>query len=159
MTYRARRTLTAYALLAPAIVYFTVYFIGPIVVELWASLRGGQPMIGSSEFVGLANYVEIFRDQLARKAAISTIIYSFGATFLTLVFALGLSAILSGPVRARNTIRAIIFFPYIVSFVIGALMWKSILDPYTGLLNAALMYVGSSASKTGLLIRAAHFMF
>ena len=49
------------------------------------------------------------------------------------------AAVLAGPMRARNLIRAILFFPYIVSFVIGALMWRAILDPFTGILNAALI--------------------
>ncbi|MEP3276404.1 MAG: sugar ABC transporter permease [Stappiaceae bacterium] len=142
MTYRTRRTLTAYALLAPAILYFSVYFAGPILIEFWASLRSGQPMIGQSEFAGLDNYAEILRDRLAHKSMVATLVYAIGSTVITLVFALGLSAILSGPVRAKNTIRAIIFFPYIVSFVIGALMWKSILDPYSGLLNSGLLYLG-----------------
>ena len=35
-----------------------------------------------------------------------------------------------------------IFFPYIISYVIVALMWKSILDPYTGILNSALLNLG-----------------
>jgi multiple sugar transport system permease protein len=39
-------------------------------------------------------------------------------------------------------VRAIIFFPYIISFVIVALMWKSLLDPYSGILNNILIALG-----------------
>ncbi|WP_424990595.1 carbohydrate ABC transporter permease [Fluviibacterium sp. S390] len=142
MTYRQRRALTAYAFLLPAILYFIVFFFWPIAIELWASFRSGQPLIGKSEFAGMKNYLYIFQDKLAIKAISATMIYALGSTVFTLLLALGLASILAGPLKARNTIRAILFFPYIVSFVISALMWKSILDPYTGLLNAALLKVG-----------------
>ncbi|WP_108485102.1 carbohydrate ABC transporter permease [Oceaniglobus ichthyenteri] len=142
MTYKQRRALTAYAFLLPAILYFLVFFFWPIAIEFWASLRSGQPLIGESEFAGLKNYIYIFKDRLAIKAMGATLIYAVGSTVFTLLIALVLASILAGPLKARNTIRAILFFPYIVSFVISALMWKSILDPYTGLLNAALLKLG-----------------
>lgn len=142
MTYKTRRTLTAYAFLSPAIVYFLIYFFWPIAIELWASFRSGQPLIGDFAFVGLKNYAHILNDRLAIKAIKATLIYAIGSVVFTLVLALGLSALLVGPVRARNGIRAILFFSYIISFVISALMWRAILDPYTGLLNAALAKVG-----------------
>lgn len=142
MTYKQRRTVTAYGFLLPAIVYFLVFFFWPMVIEFWASLRTGQPLIGESEFAGMKNYVRILNDRLAIKSMGVTLIYAVGSTVFTLLIALGLASILVGPLKARNAIRAILFFPYIVSFVISALMWKSILDPYTGLLNAALLKLG-----------------
>ena len=77
-----------------------------------------------------------------RRALWITLVYAVATTALTLVIALGLAAILAGPVRANNAIRAVIFFPYIISFVIVALMWKSLLDPYTGILNSILFAFG-----------------
>lgn len=137
--WRFRQSLLAYALLLPAIVYFSLYFFYPIAMELWASFFRGRPLIGESEFAGLDNYVEALTDPRVRAAFLRTVIFAVATTILTLIPALGLAAILSGPIKARNSIRAIIFFPYIISFVIVALMWKSILDPYSGILNNVLM--------------------
>lgn len=139
--WRTRQALLAYALLSPAIAYFALYFFYPIVMELWASFYRGQPLIGQAHFVGFDNYLEALGDPRVRAAFIRTIIFSVATTVLTLVPALGLAAILSGPIKARDAIRAIIFFPYIISFVIVALMWKSILDPYSGILNSVLTYL------------------
>ncbi len=139
MTYKRKQIVLAYVLLVPAIIYFTVFFFGPILVELWASFYTGQPMIGASEFAGLDNYIRAFTDSIVRMSVIATLIYALGSTFIAIVIALIFAAVLSGPMRARNLIRAILFFPYIVSFVIGALMWRAILDPFTGILNAALI--------------------
>lgn len=139
MTYRRKQIVIAYTLLIPAIVYFTVFFFGPILVELWASFYSGQPLIGDSTFAGLDNYAHAFSDSLVRKSVGATLIYSFGSTIVTVVVAVCFAAVLAGPMKASNLIRAVLFFPYIVSFVIGALMWRAILDPFTGILNAILI--------------------
>jgi len=141
-THGVRQAVFAYAVLSPAIVYFLVYFFYPIAVELWASFFRGQPLIGEAELAGFDNYIQALTDERVRDAFFRTMIFAISGTICTLVPALCLAAILSGPVKAATAIRAIIFFPYIISFVIVALMWKSILDPYTGMLNAALAYFG-----------------
>ncbi|MBO9195325.1 sugar ABC transporter permease [Rhizobium sp. 16-449-1b] len=137
-----RQAIFAYVVLSPAILYFAVYFFYPIVVEFWASFFRGQPLIGDSEFTGFDNYIRALTDPRVRDAFIRTVVFAVCGTVGTLLPALCLAAILSGPIKAATTIRAIIFFPYIISFVIVALMWKSILDPYTGMLNAILLQLG-----------------
>jgi multiple sugar transport system permease protein len=141
-TWRQRQALMAYALLLPGIAYFALYFFYPIVIELWASLFRGQPLIGNAEFAGLANYATAFSDAMVQRSFLITLVYAAGSTALTLAVGLGLAAVLAGPVRANTVVRAVIFFPYIISFVIVALMWKSLLDPYTGILNSALIALG-----------------
>jgi multiple sugar transport system permease protein len=141
-SWRTQQAVLAYALLSLPILYFLVFFFYPIVVELWASFHSGQPLIGAAEFTGLSNYVQAFNDPRVRQALVTTLIYALGTTVCTLVPAVGLAAILSGPLKGTKTVRAIIFFPYIISFVIVALMWKSLLDPYTGIVNSVLIMVG-----------------
>jgi multiple sugar transport system permease protein len=140
--WKTRQALVAYALLLPAIVYFATYFFYPIVVELVASFYRGQPLIGNATFAGFANYLEALTDDRVRRSLWITLVYAVSTTAATLAIGLGLAAVLAGPVRANNLIRAIIFFPYIISFVIVALMWKSLLDPYTGILNSLLALAG-----------------
>jgi multiple sugar transport system permease protein len=140
--WKVRQALLAYALLLPAIVYFAVYFFYPIVIEFWASFFRGQPLIGESSFAGFANYLEAITDPRVRAAFLRTVVFAISATVLTLIPALGLAAVLAGPIKGRSAIRAMIFFPYIISFVIVALMWKNILDPYSGMLNNILLALG-----------------
>jgi multiple sugar transport system permease protein len=142
MSLTTRQAITAYAFLIPAIAYFLLYFFYPIALEFWASLFRGQPLIGQSSFAGLSNYVEAVNDRRVRDSLVVTLIYAFGATGVTVVIGLGLAALLSGPIWGSTFLRAVIFFPYIISYVIVALMWKSILDPYTGILNSALIALG-----------------
>lgn len=142
MSWQKKQAITAYLILLPGIIYFSVYFVYPIVLEFWASFYTGQPLIGKSEFAGLENYIRAFTDRSVRHSFWITIVFSVTGTALTLAISVGLAAILAGPTKLNIAVRAIIFFPYITSFVIVALMWKSILDPYSGILNAVLLQLG-----------------
>jgi multiple sugar transport system permease protein len=142
LSRRTRHTLIAYSLLSPAIVYFSVYFFYPMGLEFWASLHTGQPLIGESRFSGLDNYAAALGDARVRQSLFVTLAFAFGVTSANIAIGLGLAVLLNRPMPGRTAIRAIIFFPYIISFVIVALMWQAILDPYTGILNSILAAVG-----------------
>ncbi|WP_159586705.1 carbohydrate ABC transporter permease [Chelativorans xinjiangense] len=139
---RAQQTLIAYSLLSPAIIYFTVYFFYPIGLEFWASLFSGQPLIGESRFAGFDNYVTALQDARVRQSVFATLTYAIGVTTASIAIGLGLALLLNQRLPGRTAIRAVIFFPYIISFVIVALIWQAILDPYTGILNGVLANFG-----------------
>ncbi|WP_245525629.1 sugar ABC transporter permease [Mesorhizobium sp. M00.F.Ca.ET.216.01.1.1] len=142
LSQRTRRALVAYLLLSPAIVYFTVFFFYPIGLEFLASLHTGQPLIGESRFAGFDNYMTAFQDARVRQSVIVTLAFAIGVTAASIAIGLGLAVLLNRPIPGHAAIRAIIFFPYIISFVIVALMWQAILDPYTGILNSILAELG-----------------
>jgi len=139
---KTRRAIVAYAFLLPVIIYFSVFFFYPIALELWASLRNGLPLVGESQFVGLDNYQQIFQDKRVLHSFKVTLIYSVGSTIITAVIGLILALILNQKIRGRVIIRSIIFFPYMISVVIIALLWGNILDPYVGILNSFLYAIG-----------------
>ncbi|WP_163273071.1 carbohydrate ABC transporter permease [Chelativorans alearense] len=142
LSRRVQQTLIAYSLLSPAIIYFTVYFFYPIGLEFWASLFSGQPLIGESRFAGFDNYVTALQDARVRQSVFATLTYAIGVTAASIAIGLGLALLLNQRLPGRTAIRAVIFFPYIISFVIVALIWQAILDPYTGILNGVLANFG-----------------
>jgi multiple sugar transport system permease protein len=138
LTLAQRQALTAYAILLPAFIYFAVFFFYPISVEFWASLRDGQPLIGPSTYVGLDNYERALNDERTINSLEVTFKFTIGSTLFTAVLGLALAIILNQPLRGRIFIRSVIFFPYMISTVIVALIWRNILDPYLGILNSVL---------------------
>jgi multiple sugar transport system permease protein len=142
VSLKMRRAFVAYLLLSPAIVYFIVFFFYPIGLEFWASLYSGQPLIGESQFAGFDNYMTALQDARVRQSVFVTLAFAIGVTAASIAIGLGLAVLLNRPIPGRAAIRAIIFFPYIISFVIVALMWQAILDPYTGILNSILAELG-----------------
>lgn len=139
---KTRRALVSYFFLLPAILYFSIFFFYPIALELWASLRSGLPLVGESQFVGVENYQRILQDKRVIHSFKVTLIYSIGSTVITAIVGLILALILNQKIRGRVIIRSIIFFPYMISVVIIALLWSNILDPYLGILNSFLYSIG-----------------
>ncbi len=137
-----RQAVVAYIFLAPMIIYFLVFFFYPIFMELWISLHRGQVLVGESQFAGLYNYLRAFSDPRVINSFKVTVTFSVGSAVLSVVTGIGLAALLNQNLRGRTFLRALIFFPYMTTFVIVALMWRNILDPYTGLLNNVLAALG-----------------
>lgn len=138
----SRQAVVAYIFLAPAIIYFSIFFFYPIALEFWISLRAGQPLIGQSHFVGLDNYFRALSDKRVIESFKVTLIFSMLNTVVSVVLGIILALLLNQSLKGRTILRAIIFFPYMTTFVIVALMWRNMLDPYTGLLNSVLYSLG-----------------
>src|SRR5579859_3309188 len=127
-----RQATIAYLFLAPALIYFTIFFFYPIAIEVWTSLQS------STAFVGLANYVQAFQDQRTLESFKTTFIFAAGVTFLSIVLGLGMALLLDQPLKGRAFFRAALLVPYLTSIAIVGLMWRNILDPQIGVLNALL---------------------
>lgn len=133
---KTRQALVAYVFLTPAVIYFSVFFFYPIAYEFWLSLHGGQQ---TDVWVGMENYIRAVQDDRVLHSFSVTALFAIGTTGGSIVIGLALAMVLDMPLRGRVFFRAAILFPYMISFVIVALMWRNILDPYVGILNRVLM--------------------
>ena len=150
----AREARLAWLLIFPTalIVFGLVLF--PAVYSIWISFHNvGLNNLGDvahSEFVGWDNYRKVF-DDFAFKfqgwqswgAAVTSIVYTFTATTLTIMVGLAAALLLNQPFRGRGLARAIFLFPYVAPIVSVAFVWRWILDPRpSGVLNDVLMSLG-----------------
>jgi raffinose/stachyose/melibiose transport system permease protein len=94
-----------------------------------------------ANFVGLDNFVHIFRDPATRGALLHTLYLAL--TFVVLVNLVGLTLALglNKSVKSRNILRAIFFAPVVMSPLAVAYIWQYIFD-YSGGLNLILHNVG-----------------
>ncbi|GGT12175.1 carbohydrate ABC transporter permease [Nonomuraea spiralis] len=102
------------------------------------SLAEQEPLM----FVGLANYQRLFADQQAWASLWVTA--RFALLWLPLVIALPFLlavAVNSKYVRGAGLLRVLLFMPYVVPFVAGALIWQNMLVD-DGWINTALRLLG-----------------
>lgn len=141
-----RMALTAYLYLAPVLAYFAVFYAVPIAVDLAMSLYSGTAFLGrSGHFVGLLNYEILLQDESARASILRTIAFSAGVIAISVPTGLGLALLLNTRVRFRAFFRSVMFFPYMTSVVIIALVWSVLYQTQAGLLNFLLTRVGLPA--------------
>ncbi|SVE59086.1 uncharacterized protein METZ01_LOCUS511940, partial [marine metagenome] len=61
---RIRRSLSVWIFIGPAAFLVTLFFFIPVVILIWISLTNlSSQNFGNPEFIGLANYVRLFKDR------------------------------------------------------------------------------------------------
>jgi sn-glycerol 3-phosphate transport system permease protein len=127
--------LRPYAMVAPAITVFLLFFIYPILYMIYLSMYDWNFISPTKNFVGLQN----FADLLQEKDFIQVITNSTVYTILTVTFIIVLSLLLALWLNKTGTfhsfVQGAIFSPHIVSWVSIAMIWSWIMDPQYGLLN------------------------
>jgi multiple sugar transport system permease protein len=147
-TYMDRQRRAGLFFVLPAVLYFALVFLVPLVESVAGSFYRTVPG-GASQFVGTRLYQKVLTDSVFWQAVANTarlVALSVPATVvLGLAVALGLNRITS--LRWRNTWAALYFLPFAVSLVAAALVWGWIYDPVYGFLNYLLARVGLPAQK------------
>lgn len=156
------RRLQPFVFVGPAIAILFFYLMIPALNSFFLSLfdRGGFPegfnmflpwtwpaAIQSDSFIGLSNYLDIFKEPNLRVALRNNLLWIvFGSTFSV---ASGLLiAVLADRSRWERTSKAFIFLPMAISFVGASVIWNFIYEfrsielPQIGLLNAIVVGLG-----------------
>ena len=133
-----RDTLTAYTFIAPNFIGFCVFTLVPMVFAIalaFCSWDGRHAI----EFVGLSNFVTLFKDQNFYQSCRNTILLIVVVTAVTITFALLFAAILTREkIRGQNFFRIVFYIPNILSVVVISAIFSAIYDSKQGLLNSLL---------------------
>jgi len=129
-------------LLVPALILYLGLFIYPSVRALWVSLHSWTGFTAKMEWVGLANFKELIRDDLYWRTFVTTlkIIFIGGGAIFVLAFLF--TFFLTSGIRGKKIYRAVIFYPNVVAPIALATFWGFILNPRFGLLNGLLRSLG-----------------
>lgn len=135
----------ALALLLPAgIVVFGVvlYPVGrTFVVSLFDV---NSPLPGSYPFVGLDNYIKVFKDDAFYGVLGHTIYFTLVSTFAELVLGIAVALLLNAPLKARWLWRSIVILPWAVPTIVNGALWRWIYNGQYGALNGLLNSLGLS---------------
>lgn len=146
------RTLgPALVLVGPALAFYLVFVLYPIIRGFWISLTEWDG-IRDPSFVGVSNYQNLLTDDSAFMTALgNSIAFAFVVVVVKNVVALGLALAIARVVRGVGLYRTGIFLPVTLSFVVAGLIWTWIYDPTFGLLNQALTAAGADFLARGWL--------
>jgi raffinose/stachyose/melibiose transport system permease protein len=124
----------------PAAVIYAVLFVAPTFTSFYFSLT--RWTLFDVQFIGLDNFVQFFREPMLVKGFTNTLIYGFVTSGLKVVIGLLLAVLLTAPIPARGYLRAVVFFPVLVSTIGVGIMFKVLMDPFDGLINTSLAAIG-----------------
>ncbi len=160
---QAREARLAWSFILPTLIIVFGLVLFPAFFSVWISFHdvrlGNLNDVFHAPSLGWENYIGVFKDFAFKYqsptnlgAALTSIVYSFTGSLLTIVVGLIAALMLNEPIRGRGLARAIFLFPYVAPIVSVAFVWRWILDPRpSGVANDLLMRLGLVDKPLGYL--------
>jgi glucose/mannose transport system permease protein len=139
MGHRLRRWAPGLLLISPSLILLAVFVYGLIGWTVNLSLQDRHNALPSKGFVGIDNYTNLFTNDISdrfvhslKNLAVFTVVFIGGALLLGLVWSL----LLERRTRAEGLFRTLYLFPMAVSFVASGVVWRWLMNPGNGGINA-----------------------
>jgi multiple sugar transport system permease protein len=129
-------------LLTPATALIIVLLVMPVVIVAVMSLTNWQFGAATLDWVGLANYRELWTDTVFRKSISNTLVYLVVVTVGSISIGLGAALLIESDTQLRAFYRTAFFMPVASTLIAMAVVWQFLLHPNVGLVNQALELVG-----------------
>lgn len=128
------QSFAGWIFIAPALAGTLIFIIIPVICSFGLSFTKWD-LLNPVEFVGLANYREIFSEPLFYKILLNTVVFAFSTSVFGVIIPLVLAAILNSKIRGSEFYKTAYFLPFITPMIVIGVIWEWIFDPNIGLLN------------------------
>jgi len=148
---RRRRSgwATPYLFLLPYGVLFIGFILLPAIYGIWISLHDYNYLLPKQPWVGLNNYLDLFKSGSRDGADFwrsirATAIFTVFSVPLLVVIPLAIALLLNRKFPGRTFFRAVFFTPYVLGVAVVGVLFRFLLDPTIGMLNFYLSKLGLS---------------
>lgn len=121
----------------PALIGTLIFIIIPVICSFGLSFTKWD-LLNPIEFVGVANYKEIFSEPVFLKILINTVVFAVTTSLFGVIIPLILAAIINSKVRGSEFFKTAYFLPFITPMIVIGIVWEWIFDPNIGLFNNVL---------------------
>ncbi len=150
--------LYSYWLVLPALFIFGIFFVAPSIYGIYYSLTDWTIGKDSISFVGIQNYISIFKNSELRLAICNTFVYAITVVIGKNLNGLLLALAVNTKLKLRGYLRVVFFLPCVISTIIIGLVFVPILHP-NGILNSFLTAIGLDAFRQSWLVDRRIVMF
>ena len=143
MVLQRRETMVSYLFLLPALCFFVGFVITPMTMGVITSFTNASFADPKGTFVGLENYIRLFKDKIFLKSAVNTVIIVAVSVPAVTAFSLWVgSSIYRMRSGIRSFFRCVFYLPVVTGSVAVVVVWKWMFDKYDGLLNYVIRSFG-----------------
>ena len=138
----ARKSLP-YRYLMPTIMLMVVFLVIPICMVVNYSFLDRAVVSKTPQFVGFANYIELFQDKKFWNAASNTVVFVLVSVVAHLVLGMIFAQLLNSKyfkTRTKSIARVVYILPWVFTASVVAILWKLMLQP-SGIINYLLSFV------------------
>ena len=131
-----------YWLLFPQLLITAVFFLWPAGKALVQSVQRQDAWGLRTTFVGLANFRDLFRDELYLQSFGTTLIFSVAVTVIALAGGLLFAAAADFILKGSGAYRGMLMWPYAVAPAVAGALWYFMFNPSLGIIAYALDSLG-----------------
>lgn len=132
-----------YLFFLPGLFLYSIFFLYPTVSALFYSFTDWDGLSDAYQFVGIGNYERALTgDSVFRKTVGNNLKFMLMVVIFQTLAALAFAMIVLKNTKTNLFLRALYFFPTILSSVSVAFIWSFIYDPSLGILNQILELLG-----------------
>ncbi len=120
-----KKKMTKYVFVLPGFCFFAFAMLIPFVMGINIAFTDWNGVEPEFQYVGLKNFVDIFRDARIRKPFWNTLEFALIGTVVSNVVSLYLAMLINGKFSKLNHVsRTVFFIPVCFSSVLTAFLWK-----------------------------------
>lgn len=153
MWNKFKRFSTPYAYISPTILLMIILMFVPISMVIEYSTMNNVIMNKNPLFIGLTNYVYVFKDPVFLQAAFNTLIFTGMSVIFHMIIGLSFAMLLNTKAvhpMIKSVFRVIYILPWVFTAAIIAILWRLMLNP-NGIINYFLELAGIISTKVGWL--------
>ena len=124
----------------PAAIFYGVLFLVPTVASFFFSMT--RWTLSQATYIGFDNFVEFFSEPFLVQGLVNTLIYGALTSALKVLLGLLLAVLLTSDIIGRGYLRAVVFFPVLVSTIGVGITFTVMMHPTEGVINETLALFG-----------------
>lgn len=128
-------------MLLPTLLVYSIFIVIPVVVAIYYSFTNYSGL-GKADFVGIANYANMFGDKLFLISLRNTLVVLACSVVFLLIGSFLAALLMNVSFRGNAFFKMAVFAPYVIAPIIIGIIWGYILNPNYGLLNSVLRSIG-----------------
>ena len=140
--FRHRQAFEGWLILTPILLYFSFFFLFPLVSSLLLSFTRWSGLSGSPTWVGLANFRRYLTDPSYLQVIFNTVLFAVVILLLQTSLAFFVALMLNAKIRGRGVFRAAWYVPTLTSAAIMSQVASVFIAPSGGVINAILQSIG-----------------
>ena len=127
-----RDSILSVLLVSPSILAIFIFVYGFIAWSARVSLSSWKGLTPDYTFVGLQNYLELFKDPRFHIDIRNTVIFTLVFVIGSLVLGITLAILLDQGLRGESFFRSVFLFPMAISYIVTGVVWRWLMNPAMG---------------------------
>lgn len=141
LTIKTQRKRFAYTMVSPTVIVLLIMTAYPLIFTVFYSFTDFNLLKSAkhgAQFIGLENYIDLFKDAYFRQAIWNTVKFTILAMIFEMLIGFIMALFVNSLQMGQKIMRILLLLPYLLPTVTVALIWRMMLSPNYGIVNQVL---------------------